>query len=58
MKNAKNRRQRVTEEEIEWLLRKEYSYTHNRNTKFYKILEAMVLEILEERESNDNIGGS
>ena len=43
---------------MEWVLRKEYSYTHDHTTQYYKILEAMVLEILEERESNDNIGGS
>jgi len=41
----------VTTDEIEWILNKEYSYTHNKETKFFKILESMAVEILNNRDN-------
>jgi hypothetical protein len=39
-----------TIEEIEWILNKEYGYNHNSETKFFRILESMAVEILNNRE--------
>lgn len=57
MKNVKTTHQTiriikpVTTDEIEWILNKEYSYTHNKETKFFKILESMAVEILNNRDN-------
>ena len=45
----KEKKHEVSFEEIDWILRKEYNYTHNRNAKAFKILEAMAMEIREKR---------
>jgi len=46
----------VSEEEIEWLIQHEYRQTHNRESKSFRILEAMALEIWEKRKSGKNTG--
>ena len=58
MKPKKKKRiiKRASQEDIEWLLAYEYRYTHNRESKSFRILEAMVLEILEKRKLDKNTG--
>ena len=57
MKNVKTTHKKirtikpVTTDEIEWILKKEYNFTHNRETKFFKILESMAVEILKNRDN-------
>ncbi len=57
MKNVKTTHKKirtikpVTTDEIEWILNKEYSYTRNRETKVFKILESMAVEILRNRDN-------
>jgi len=56
LKRKKRIIRRASEEEIDWLVQHEYRQTHNRESKSFIILEAMVLEILEKRKLDKNTG--